>query len=98
MGEVDIDNIPLEQAVATLGKASGTSVVADWEGLFSVGLTPGERVSLRARGIPLGDALDRLLQPFNESTNGPITYSAETGKVVIGPAERVAPRPVVAHL
>jgi hypothetical protein len=94
VGEVDFEDTPLDQALATLAQKSGTPIVVDWAGLSGVGLTPGQRVTLRARAIPLADALDRLLQPFTTSPDRPITYSAETGNVVIGTPERVAAHPI----
>src|SRR4051794_21636735 len=92
VGEVDFDNTPLELAVATLASASGTPIVVDWADLEPKGLKRTEPVTLGARGIPLDEALDRILQPLNAFSDGPITYSAETGKVVVGTIERVAPR------
>src|SRR3954454_20259490 len=95
IGEVDFDNTPLEQAVATLEQASGTPIVVDWTDLEPKGLKRTQPVTLRARGISLDEALDRILQPLNAFPDGPITYSAESGKVVVGTAERVAAQPVV---
>src|SRR3954465_224468 len=65
MGEIDFDNTPLEQAVATLARASGTSIIVDWQSLRPLGLTPGQLVTLHVWGLSLGDTLDRLLVPFN---------------------------------
>ena len=45
-------------------------------------------------GDPPGRCADRLLQPFTSSPDRPITYSAETGNVVIGTPERVAAHPI----
>src|SRR4051812_1000126 len=95
VGEIDFDNTPLEQAVAALARATGTPIVVDWADLEPKGLKRTEPVTLRARGIPLDEALDRILEPLNAFPDGPITYSAETGKVVVGTIERVAPRSIV---
>jgi hypothetical protein len=95
VGEIDFENTPLEQAVATLQRDSGTPIVVDWADLEPKGLKRTVPVTLRARGIPLDEALDRILQPLNAFPDGPITYSAETGKIVVGTAERVASNRIV---
>jgi hypothetical protein len=95
VGEVDFENTPLEQAVATLTQKTGTPIVVDWADLEPKGLKGTQPVTLRARGIPLDDVLDRILRPLNAFPDGPITYSAETGKVVIGTAERMASNLIV---
>src|SRR4051794_1257232 len=95
MGEIDFENTPLDQAIATLASASGTPIVVDWVDLEPRGLNRTEPVTLRARGIPLDEALDRILLQLSAFPDGPITYSAETGKVMVGTAERIATQPVV---
>src|SRR4051812_15140096 len=94
IGEVDFDNTPLDQAVATLERASGTPIVVDWTDLEPKGLNRTQPVTLHARGIRLDETLDRILQPLNAFADGPITFSAETGKVVVGTAEQVTPRAI----
>src|SRR4051794_40732916 len=95
VGEVDFDNTPLEQALAMLAQKSGTPIVVDWADLEPKGLNRTEPVTLRARGIPLDEALDRILLQLGAFPVGPITFSAETGKVLVGTAERVAAQPIV---
>jgi hypothetical protein len=95
VGELDFDNTPLEQAIATLEQRSGTPIVVDWADLEPKGLKRTQPVTLRAREIPLGEALDRILQPLDTFPDGSVTYSAETGKVVVGTAERVASNLIV---
>src|SRR3954451_12645933 len=51
--EVHFENTPLEQAIATLERASGTPIVVDWANLEPKGLERTHPVTLRARGIPL---------------------------------------------
>jgi hypothetical protein len=95
VGEVDFENTPLEQAVATLTQKTGTPIVVDWADLEPKGLKGTQPVTLRARGVPLDEVLDRILLQLKASPDGPVTWSAETGKVVVGRAERVASNLIV---
>jgi len=77
---IDLDGVPLDEAIARLQKASGAVIAADWSDLQAAGITRTSPVSLVARNISLASAIDGLRI---KGASGGLCFLADRGVVEI---------------
>ncbi len=71
------DGAPLEEIIAYLSEEYDISIVLDTVALDELGIGPDERVSISVRGIRLGQAMRRILEPLE------LTYEIDSGVVLV---------------
>jgi hypothetical protein len=89
VGSLEIRDTPLREAVAQLGKQTGTNLVLNAKALQQVGVDLDEKITLSLHDVRLSTALKTLLA-LASGKDVPLGYRAEDEVILISPT--AAPR------
>jgi hypothetical protein len=84
--EVRFEGTPLDEALATLAKQGGASIVLDWPALESAGHDPTQRIDLRLRIVSLDRAMTHLLRYASSNSQEPLIHTVFQDRIVVTPA------------
>lgn len=82
VGEIAFEGVPLEQVLDWLAEYTGSNVVVRWSDLQAVGIERDKPISVRARNLPLSQALWMIMNEAAGQTGARLAYRAG-GNVIL---------------
>jgi hypothetical protein len=91
IADVDFRAIPMAEALTSLARQSGASILVDWPRLTAIGITPDRPITLRLHDVSLRTALDRLAVQFPSRVVHIVDYGNANGGIIAVSTLRFAP-------
>ena len=81
--EVTFDQLPLETVIERLRQASGANLFVNWRALREAGVEKTAPISLRLKGLTLGQVLTKVLDDVAVTSDALLDFTVHDGVIVV---------------